>query len=84
MSWAAHNPEKYSEVMREGIRKWLWHFLPDERQSDEAFQDDLEYMLTEMEGDYTSGGAVIFDVLAAHANQEIVDAERAYFESFVP
>jgi hypothetical protein len=84
MSWVAHNPEKYDEIMRNGIRHWLWQFLPDERQADDAFQFDLDYMLMEMSADFKGNGRILYDLLANFANKEICEAESNYFSSFAP
>jgi hypothetical protein len=84
MSWAAHNPEKYEEIMRNGIRHWLWQFLPDKCQANEAFQSDLDYMLSEMASDFKTGGHEVFELLAKFANEDICDAESNYWSSFGP
>lgn len=80
MSWAAHNPEKYTEIMNNGIKHKLREFLPDERQGDEAFWADIDYMLSELQ---SPKGQKVYDALAYISNAEIIEAESDYFSSFV-
>ena len=75
MSWVAHNPEAYDELVRDGIKHKLREFLPDERQADDAFWDDIDFMLSELD---SPKGRKVFDALAAMAHEEICEAERDY------
>lgn len=79
MSWAAHNPEKYSEICREGIKERMSMIvgLPISEEAD-AFIDDF---LWSIEGHRDKEIRKIFNNLLDISFDQIRDAEADYFSS---
>lgn len=79
MSWAAHNPEKYSEICREGIKEKM-HLITGLPMSDEVdgFVDDF---LWSIESNASDGVRKVFNALLDISFDQIRDAEADYFSS---
>jgi len=79
MSWAAHNPEKYSEICRKGIKKKMC-MLAGLEMSDEvdSFIDDW---LWSLESDNNKDSRKAFEHLLSLSHQEVSNAEADHFSS---
>lgn len=76
MSWAAHNPEKYDEICRQGIVRYLIKHIPEL----ESLKDDLDYLLDQWSWCNSNDAEYrLWDRLISIARQEISEAEREYF-----
>ena len=78
MSWAAHNPEKYEEICREGVEiklgeiyKSVWHETPDA----ELIKNLVDAICQE--------APKVWDVLMDISFKEIGEAEADYWGSMV-
>jgi len=79
MSWAAHNPEKYEEIEREGVTAKLRSALK-ENGFDEYDADTLTAIVDTLQ--VCASGATIYNPwsqLTCWACQEISNAEGDYF-----
>ncbi len=74
MSWAAHNPEKYDEICREGMVEFLKKRIPEL----EGQEDNLDYLLSELKDDIGDVSEAYEKLLLA-ANEEISAAEGDHF-----
>lgn len=78
MSWAAHNPEKYSEIVNRGIGKYLASL----NKFDEFDEEDAAFFAANLE----NGSPIehrVWSVLSSLASQHIVNEEASYFSGRV-
>ncbi len=80
MSWAAHNPEKYSEIVCSGLAHFVTKRIPELND----LQEELEGILSEWEcEDRDSPERALFDTLFGLSISEIGEAEGDYFGGLV-
>lgn len=78
MSWAAHDPEKYDEIIRKGINRYLDKVL--EKHSilhAHEYSDAYEVLVEIIQADSTLKS--LYDDLRTRAHKQIEDAEQDYF-----
>lgn len=78
MSWAAHNPEKYSEMVNEGIARKL---LSGVGRYSKVPMEDLVEKLSELESDAT--GCILHQALLAESADEIHEVQADHFGNLV-
>lgn len=80
MSWAAHNPEAYDEIVRKGILEYI-----DKQMSDSGFSvpgewlEGYEALIEVLQ--YDPKLRSIYDAFMHLGNKHIMDAEQSYFSS---
>jgi hypothetical protein len=83
MSWAAHNPEKYDEILRAGVVDKI-----EAAMRDEGFEFDYDTvcMVVETLQNQASGPTTHnpWDQLVSWASKQVAAAEGDYFSSLVP
>lgn len=78
MSWAAHNPEKYDEIVMKGVVKWMDGLLS--KHGYDVPGDYLEAFEFFAECTrHTPEAYSIWQELLHVATQEIIEAEKDYF-----
>ena len=98
MSWASHNPEKYDEIVRGGIRWMLEDRFPELQNVDAETSDALDYFIEELQNTFYVGKGLalidkddwetrykykIWDLIEKLSMNRVSDAEGDYFSGLV-
>ncbi len=80
MSWAAHNPEKYEEIVRNGVVIFILSRIPELGDLEET----LDYLLEEMSFEPSDdAGYAIYQQLINLSTKQITTSEADYFGGLV-
>ena len=80
MSWAAHNPEAYDEILKSGVVTKLRKELAD---NGFCFEDAFDFLPAVVEVIFQAKDSKPFDALVTWAQHEVVNAEADYFVNLV-
>ena len=78
MSWAAHNPEAYDEILKAGIAEKISKELAE---NGFDFEDDCDFLLAIVESLSQAKDTKVYDELVKWSQHEIADAEADYWAS---
>ena len=82
MSYAAHNPELYDELVRKGILHWLGEFMDkagfvEPQEWSEGYEALIEVLQQEPQV------RDIYEAMLHHASRDITRAEQDYFSGLI-